>query len=123
MSEAITTDNIAGWFTGSKDSDPSKLVQFKEALAETVNPYLPAKELVVQVVRTALNVQYGGAFTKSSFSARMVDTIASTIITNPELRRQVFVMVDPILKVKADNDTKQNRGKSTATRIHIPDTN
>ncbi|MCX5750878.1 MAG: hypothetical protein NT099_04325 [Candidatus Saganbacteria bacterium] len=70
----------------------NKTSQFEARLEEVLEPTLSAKELIGKIVRTALEVEFGPSFTMTPGFARMVDTIAETIVTNPELRRQALAI-------------------------------
>ncbi len=64
--------------------------QFKDKLSATINPNLPAKELAEKIVLAVLECEYGKNFTLTPGFAKMVNTLAKSIVTNPELRRQVL---------------------------------
>jgi hypothetical protein len=66
--------------------------RFESRLEETLQPTLSAKELIENIVRTALEVEFGHSFTISPGFAKMVSTIADAIVTNPELRRQALAI-------------------------------
>jgi hypothetical protein len=70
----------------------NKTGQFEARLEEVLEPSFSAKELIEKIVRTALEVEFGPSFTMAPGFARMVSTIAETIVTNPELRRQALAV-------------------------------
>jgi hypothetical protein len=61
-------------------------------LGKLMNPALSAKELVENIVRSALETEYGAIFTLNSGFDKMVSAVADTIITNPDLRRQALAI-------------------------------
>lgn len=63
---------------------------FNARMLEQVVPGSSAKELIEKMVRSALEVEYGSAFTLNPGFARMVSKIADAVVTNPELRRQAL---------------------------------
>ena len=62
--------------------------RFHERLEERLSPGQSAKELVEQIVRSALEAEFGPAFTHSKGFGKMVSTIADAIVANPDLRRE-----------------------------------
>jgi len=75
-----------------KGSPRKKPDQFEARLEEVLEPNLSAKELIEKIVRTALEVEFGHSFTTTPGFAKMVSTIAETVVTNPELRRQALAI-------------------------------
>ncbi len=74
---------------------------FKEKLKNSITANLTAKELAERIVLAALETEYGrtfalrrkkddAGFTLSAGFAKMVNTLADSIVANPELRRQAL---------------------------------
>lgn len=73
---------------------------FSEKLGSSLEPGLPAKELIERIVRAALESEFGAAFTRSKGFDKMVNTIADSMVTNPELRRQSLNVASTYLMKK-----------------------
>ncbi len=73
---------------------------FAERLSNSLEPNLSAKELIEKMVRSALEVEFGYSFTLTKGFAKMVGTIADSIMTNPELRRQSLAVASKYLSKK-----------------------
>jgi len=67
-----------------------KIDIFHSRMLEQIDPAHSAKELVEKIVKSALEVEYGAAFTLSSGFSKMVSKIADVVVANPELRRQAL---------------------------------
>jgi len=65
---------------------------FKAKLAKNLTANLTAKELAECMVFAALESEYGRNFTLTPGFAKMVNTLADSIVTNPELRRQALAI-------------------------------
>jgi hypothetical protein len=65
---------------------------FKAKLEKNISGNLTAKELAECMVFAALESEYGRNFTLSPGFAKMVNTLADSIVTNPELRRQALAI-------------------------------
>jgi len=63
---------------------------FEEKLSGAIGPNLSAKELAERIVTAALETEYGKTFTLTPGFAKMVNTLADSIVTNPDLRRQAL---------------------------------
>ena len=70
------------------DSNKETNSRFRERLEANITPGQSAKELVIQIVRAALESEFGPAFTHSRGFDKMVSAIADTIVANPDLRRE-----------------------------------
>ena len=81
------------------------IANFTDKLGATMHPNLTAKELAERIVVAALEAEYGRNFTLSPGFAKMVNTLADSIVTNPELRRQTLAVASHYLS-KSDNDKK-----------------
>lgn len=79
------------------------LDNFKDILEKTINPNLSAKELAVCMVTAALESEFGKSFTLTAGFAKMVNTLADSIVTNPELRRQALAVASVYVKKKRDH--------------------
>ena len=77
---------------------------FAEKLGTNVHASLTAKEMAEQIVIAALEAEYGPTFTRSPGFAKMVNTLAEMLVTNPELRRQSLAIASTLIK--------NNRGKN-----------
>jgi hypothetical protein len=71
---------------------------FEQKLASNLSPALSAKELAERFVVAALEAEYGRSFTMTPGFAKMVDTLAEMIVTNPDLRRQTLAMASLYIK-------------------------
>lgn len=74
------------------------LEAFEEKISSSVHPSQTAKEIARQIVIAALETEYGKAFTFNPNFAKMVDTLADMIVTNPDLRRQTLSIVSAFSK-------------------------
>lgn len=64
---------------------------FAENLAQrSLHGGLSAKEIARELVTAVLETEYGKIFTLSPHFAKMTDTLAEMIVTNPDLRRQAL---------------------------------
>jgi hypothetical protein len=81
------------------------LDSFEEKLEKSVTAELSAKELAERIVSAALETEFGRSFTLSRGFARMVNTLADSIVTNPELRRQALAIASVYIK-KSRGDKK-----------------
>jgi hypothetical protein len=79
------------------------LDSFEEKLANTLDQNLSAKELAERIVVAALESEYGKSFTMSRGFAKMVNTLADSIVTNPELRRQALAVASTYIKKHRDS--------------------
>jgi hypothetical protein len=68
------------------------LDSFEDKLDKMIAPNLTAKELAERMVVAVLETEYGRNFTRSPGFAKMVNTLADSIVTNPELRRQALAV-------------------------------
>jgi hypothetical protein len=80
------------------------LDSFEEKLEKALSPDLPAKELAERIVVAVLETEYGKSFTLSKGFAKMVNTLADSIVTNPDLRRQALAVASQYVK---KNDERQ----------------
>ena len=87
------------------------LEAFEEKIANSVNAGLSAKEMAERFVVAALEAEYGKAFTMSPGFAKMVNTLAEMIVTNPDLRRQALSLAS--VYIKKNRDDKTNLRKRT----------
>ena len=82
------------------------LDNFKNKLEQTLHANLTAKELAERIVLAALESEYGRGFTLTPGFAKMVDTLADSIVANPELRRQALAVASSCI-----NDSKKSLTK------------
>jgi hypothetical protein len=87
------------------------LDRFEEKLAGLLDPGLTAKELAARIVTAALESEFGKTFTLTPGFARMVSTLADSIVTNPELRRQTLAIASVFI-----NKQRVNSQTSIRTR-------
>ena len=80
---------------------------FEERAATVMHPSLSAKEMAEHFIVAALEAEYGKAFTLSPGFAKMVNTLAEMMVTNPELRRQTLLAAS--LLIKKNRDNQKNR--------------
>lgn len=80
---------------------------FEEKIAGSLNAGLSAKEMAERFVVAALEAEYGKAFTLSPNFAKMVNTLAEMIVTNPELRRQALATASLYIKKNRDHQKSQ----------------
>ncbi|MFH1347270.1 MAG: hypothetical protein ABIH22_01120 [Candidatus Margulisiibacteriota bacterium] len=76
---------------------------FKDKLERSLDSNLTAKELAERIVLAALESEYGKSFTLSAGFAKMVNTLADSIVTNPELRRQALAVASFYVKKNSGN--------------------
>jgi hypothetical protein len=96
---------IESLFVGpAKDKE---IAQFANRLTDLLEPNLTALETVQRMVRAALEVEFGVAFTLSPGFGKMVKTIAQSMTTIPELRRQALAIATLYL------ENKKNRRPSS----------
>jgi hypothetical protein len=69
-------------------------------MSEQIDPAHSAKELIEKIVKSALEVEYGAAFTLNPGFTRMVSKIADVIVSNPELRRQALSVASVYIERK-----------------------
>lgn len=82
---------------------------FEEKLEQIIDPNLTAKELASRIVTAALESEFGKSFTLTPGFAKMIDTLADSIVTNPDLRRQTLTVAS--LYTKKNHDHKKNIAK------------
>ena len=87
------------------------LDSFEEKLENLVDPNLSAKELAERIVTAALESEYGKTFTLTPGFAKMVNALADSIVTNPELRRQALAIAS--IYIKKNRDSKKNITKGS----------
>ena len=100
LSDAMDLSFIEKALRGEESADGKGVSQFAHRLADLLEPNLTALETVERMVRAALEVEFGTAFTLSSGFAKMLKTIAQSITTNPELRRQALAIASLYLEKK-----------------------
>ena len=74
------------------------LDHFEEKLEKSIESNLTAKELAERIVIAALESEFGKSFTLSRGFDKMVNTLADSIVTNPELRRQALAVASTYIK-------------------------
>ena len=79
-----------------------KIDIFHTRMMEQIEPGCSAKELVERIVKSALEVEYGAAFTLNPGFTKMVSRIADSMITNPELRRQALSVAGTYINKKLE---------------------
>ena len=79
------------------------LDSFEEKIISTVGPNLSAKELAQQLVLAVLESEFGKSFTLTPGFAKMVNTLADAVVTNPDLRRQALSVASIYIKSNRDN--------------------
>jgi len=80
--------------------------KYRLRLSEQLSPNLPAKELILMLIRSALEVEFGPNFTLNKGFDKMVNKLADSVMTNPDLRRQALSVVGTILEAKASAGKK-----------------
>lgn len=86
------------------------LDNFEEKLEKSIDPNLTAKELAERIVVAALESEFGKSFTLSAGFAKMVNTLADSIVTNPELRRQTLAVASVYIKKNRGNKKDITKG-------------
>ena len=86
------------------------LGNFEEKLENLVDPSLSAKELAERIVTAALESEYGKTFTLTPGFAKMVNTLADSIVTNPELRRQALAIASTYIQKNRGNKKDIKKG-------------
>ncbi len=82
------------------------IANFEERLGTAITADLSAKELAERIVIAALESEYGRNFTSSPGFAKMVNTLADTIVTNPDLRRQALAVASHYINGNKSGDQK-----------------
>ena len=83
------------------------LTAFEQRVTTVMHPSLSAKEMAEHFIVAALEAEYGKAFTLSPGFAKMVNTLAEMMVTNPDLRRQTLSVAS--LLIKKNRDNQKNR--------------
>ena len=71
---------------------------FESKMSANLNNTLSAKEMAETIVVAALEAEYGRNFTMAPGFAKMVNTLAEVLVTNPELRRQALAVASYYIK-------------------------
>ncbi|MDD5382900.1 MAG: hypothetical protein PHH60_04515 [Candidatus Margulisbacteria bacterium] len=79
---------------------------FNEKLSTMLDANLTAKELAERIVIAALESEFGRSFTLTAGFAKMVNTLADSIVTNPDMRRQALAIASIYISKNRDNDQK-----------------
>ncbi|MBU0687669.1 MAG: hypothetical protein KKB81_07500 [Candidatus Margulisbacteria bacterium] len=79
---------------------PANRDVFEKRLEDLLSPSLSAKELIENIVRAALEVEFGSTFTLSRGFDKMTGAIADAVVTNPELRRQALAIASLYISKK-----------------------
>ena len=74
------------------------LEAFETKMTVNLNAALSAKEMAETIVMAALEAEYGRNFTMAPGFAKMVNTLAEVLVTNPELRRQALSVASYYIK-------------------------
>ena len=80
---------------------------FEEKIAAVVSPIHSSKETARHIVIAALETEFGKTFTMSPNFAKMVNTLADVIVTNPELRNQALAVASYFIKKNRDHQTNR----------------
>jgi len=75
--------------------------RFAEKLRETLEPNLPARELITVIISVALETDLGKSFTLTKGFDKMVQKIADSVMVDPNLRRQALAVVSQVVELKA----------------------
>jgi hypothetical protein len=87
-----------------------KMEIFNSRMLEQIGPGSSAKELIEKIVKSALEVEFGAAFTLNPGFAKMVSKIADAVVTNPEMRRQALSVASTYINKKLEG-TKLRNGR------------
>lgn len=79
-----------------------KIDIFHTRMLDAITPGCSAKDLIEKIVKSALEVEYGAAFTLSPGFAKMVSKLAEVVVTNPELRRQALSVAGTYIDKKME---------------------
>ncbi|MCX5749086.1 MAG: hypothetical protein NTZ10_02410 [Candidatus Saganbacteria bacterium] len=80
--------------------------RYHERLSGLLSPNLPAKELIYLMIRSALEIEFGPSFTLNKGFDKMVNKLADSVMTNPDLRRQALSVVGTVLDKKTGTGKK-----------------
>jgi len=80
---------------------------FEEKIGQLIHPSHSSKEMARQIVVAALETEFGRTFTLSPSFAKMVDTLADVIVTNPDLRRQALSVASYYNKKNREHQTSR----------------
>lgn len=76
---------------------------FEAKITVNLNNGLSAKEMAEIMVMAALEAEYGRNFTMAPGFAKMVNTLAEVLVTNPDLRRQALAIASYYIKKSRDH--------------------
>lgn len=85
-----------------------KIDVFHSRMQEKISAGNSAKELIENIVKSALEVEYGAAFTLSPGFAKMVSRLADVVVTNPDLRRQALSIASSYIDKKIEGTKLRN---------------
>ena len=86
------------------------LDHFEEKLEKLIDSNLTAKELAERIVIAALESEFGKSFTLTAGFDKMVNTLANSIVTNPDLRRQTLAVASTYIKKNRDSTKDIKKG-------------
>ena len=78
---------------------------FKEKLKDGMNQDLTPKEMAEHIIMSALETEFGKSFTLTPGFAKMVKTLADSVVTSPDLRRQALSIASIYIEQNHDNQT------------------
>ena len=84
------------------------LNSFQEKL-ENLQPNASAKDLARHMVVAALETEFGKSFTLTPGFAKMVNTLADAVVTNPDLRRQALAVASQQIEKNSGQTNIQKR--------------
>lgn len=88
-----------------------KIDIFNSRMLEQIGPGSSAKELIEKIVKSALEVEFGAAFTLNPGFNKMVSKIADSVVTNPEMRRQALAVASTYISKKIEGTKLRNERK------------
>lgn len=83
---------------------------FEEKLNGNLTLSLSAKEMAERIVIAVLEAEYGKSFTMSRGFAKMVNTLAEALVTNPDLRQQALSVASLCIKKSRDHQKNIRKG-------------
>jgi hypothetical protein len=107
-------ETMQGYINLAKTSAFKPTDRFAGRLSELIYTGLPAKELINRIITAALEAEFGASFTRSKGFDKMVNTIADTIVANPDLRRQSLAIASRYMDkgVRVSKEEKPEKDKS-----------
>jgi len=86
------------WWEEWKEKEESKVGLFEKGLAQEINADDSIEVAFKKMVKMALAAEFGAGLVKAKGAAGMIETITSSILVDPELRRQALIIIDRFVR-------------------------